>query len=89
MNSPTKVIGGFLAGAMIGVADGLLLAPESGQKTRKKLMDKSRELGDEVAKSVTKGLDTVKSTYNRKVDDMANAGKSTIDTAKERIKASN
>ena len=74
---------------MIGVAVGLLMAPESGRKTRKKLMDKSKEFGDEVVKSVSKGLDTVKSTYNQKVDQLANAGKSTIDTAKERIKASN
>lgn len=89
MNSTTKIIGGFLAGAMLGVATGLLMAPESGKRTRKKIMNKSKKLTDEVAKSVTKGLDTVKATYNEKLDQFANAGKSTIDTTKERIKASN
>ena len=89
MNATTKIIGGFLAGAMLGVAAGLLMAPESGKKTRKRILNKSRELTDEVAKTVTKGLDTVRSTYNEKVDQFADAGKSTIDTAKERIKASN
>lgn len=89
MNSTTKIIGGFLAGAMLGVAAGLLMAPESGKRTRKRILNKSRELTDEVAKTVNKGLDTVKSSYNQKVDQFANAGKSTIDTAKERIKATN
>lgn len=89
MNSTTKIIGGFLAGAMLGVAAGLLMAPESGQRTRKKIIDKSKELTDEMARSMSKGLDTVKSTYNEKLDQFANAGKSKIDTAKERIKATN
>lgn len=88
MNATAKIIGGFLAGAMLGVAAGLLMAPESGRNTRKKIADKSKEFTDEVAKSVSRSLDTVKSTYNKKVDEFANAGKSTIDSTKDRIKAS-
>lgn len=87
MNTTSKIIGGFLTGAMIGVAAGLLMAPQSGKRTRKKILDKSREFSDEVAKTVSKGLGTVKSTYNQKVEELANMGKSTIDSGKERIKA--
>lgn len=87
MNSTTKIIGGFLAGAALGVATGLLMAPDSGKRTRKKIMDKSKEVGDQVAKSVAKTLEGVKSTYNQKVDEFANTGKSSIDTVREKVKA--
>jgi hypothetical protein len=37
-----NLIGGLLAGAAIGVAVGILLAPRSGEQTRKKLMRESK-----------------------------------------------
>ncbi|HEY4656326.1 MAG TPA: YtxH domain-containing protein [Cyclobacteriaceae bacterium] len=86
MNATAKIIGGFLAGAALGVAAGLLLAPESGRKTRKRILDKSKEVTDQVAKTVASTMDTVKSSYNKKLEDYANSGKSTIDTMKEKIK---
>lgn len=87
MNTTTKIIGGFLAGAALGVATGLLMAPDSGSRTRKKIIDRSKEVGDQVAKSVAKTLEGVKSTYNQTVDEFANKGKSSIDTAREKVKA--
>ena len=36
-----NLIGGLLAGAAIGVAVGILLAPRSGQQTRKKISKES------------------------------------------------
>jgi gas vesicle protein len=87
MNTTTKIIGGFLAGAALGVATGLLMAPDSGKRTRKKIMDKSKEVGDQVAKSVAKTLENVKSTYNQKVDEFAKTGKASLEAMKEKVKA--
>ncbi|MEQ9413560.1 MAG: YtxH domain-containing protein [Cyclobacteriaceae bacterium] len=48
MNTKTKVIGGFIIGAALGAASGLMLAPISGRKTRKKLKEESRRLPNEL-----------------------------------------
>jgi gas vesicle protein len=35
-NDPKNLIGGFIAGAALGIAVGMLLAPNDGKKTRQK-----------------------------------------------------
>lgn len=87
MNNTTKIIGGFLAGAALGVAAGVLMAPDSGKRTRRRLADKSKEYSDQLSDSVSKTLDTVKSSYNKKLDEYASTGKHSIDAVKEKIKA--
>ena len=87
MNTTTKVIGGFLAGAALGVAAGILMAPESGKRTRRKIADKSKEMSDQLADSVSRTMDTVKSAYNKKLDEYASSGKHSIDSLKDKIKA--
>ena len=44
----TKMILGFIAGASIGAIAGILLAPDSGPATRKKIIDKSTDVKDAV-----------------------------------------
>jgi gas vesicle protein len=49
MNQTLKVLIGFVAGAAIGGALGLLLAPDKGSETRRRIMEKGSELGDSLA----------------------------------------
>lgn len=86
MNSTMKIIGGFIAGAALGAVAGILMAPESGDKTRKRMMDESKRLADQFTESLSKTLDSVKSTYNKKMEEYAQTGKSTIDNLKETMK---
>ena len=86
MNTTVKIIGGFLAGAALGTAAGILMAPDSGRKTRKRMIDESKKLSDQFSDSVAKTFDTVKSTYNKKLDEYAKSGKSSIDSLKDTIK---
>ncbi|MBX2966437.1 MAG: YtxH domain-containing protein [Cyclobacteriaceae bacterium] len=82
MNTAGKVAIGILGGIAIGVAAGILLAPNSGKKTRKKLMSKSKELTDRVSKT----YGDMKKTYNKQLDSLAGNGKAGIDTLKESMK---
>ena len=43
----TDSLTAFLLGALVGAGVALLLAPQSGEETRKKLGDKGRQLADE------------------------------------------
>lgn len=54
MNS-TKVLFAAVVGAAAGAVAGILLAPDSGEKTRKKLTKESKRL----KKEVEKGLDDI------------------------------
>ncbi|HEY5692634.1 MAG TPA: YtxH domain-containing protein [Cyclobacteriaceae bacterium] len=47
-----KVVGGAIAGAAVGALAGVLLAPDSGKKTRKLIADKSKQKATEVKNKV-------------------------------------
>jgi gas vesicle protein len=81
-----SLIGGLLAGAALGVAAGILLAPSSGVQTRKKLMKGSTKLKDELLSSVEDSLDSLRSQFNSKIDKLAKQGKETINHTSERVK---
>jgi len=70
----SKFLFGFILGALGGLAAGILLAPDSGKATRKKIVDKTnkikQELEDlaEVAKdSITDSVDEYWKSTNPKV----------------------
>lgn len=49
MNTTFKLAIGFLAGSIVGLATGLLVAPTTGKQARKKLSKKSRKLAKQMA----------------------------------------
>jgi gas vesicle protein len=64
MNNNSKILLGFIAGAAIGGALGILLAPDKGSETRRKIVEKGNEVGD----SLSSFGDTVKDKFNDVVD---------------------
>jgi gas vesicle protein len=82
MNTAGKVMVGVLAGATVGLLTGILIAPDSGKKTREKLLGKSKDLKNKV----TDSFDDVKKAYNKKVEAFAGEGKSSIDYLKDTLK---
>ena len=86
MRDTKKLIGGLIAGAAIGIAVGLLLAPRSGVKTRKKLLNDSLRLKDDVLSSVEDSLNALRKQFNHKIDQMAKGGKELINHASEKVK---
>lgn len=65
-NNTSKTMLIFIAGAAIGAALGILLAPDKGSETRRKLMEKGSDFGDSIA-----GFgETVKEKFNDVVEGM-------------------
>lgn len=64
----TKTLLGFVAGAAVGALAGILLAPDKGSETRKKIGDKTTDLADSVKSSFGDFIDQVKNMYANAAD---------------------
>ncbi len=62
--SKSKVLAGLLVGAAAGAVLGLLLAPEKGSDTRKKLSDKKNKLGEDLKNKFGEVKETIKGKYD-------------------------
>ena len=81
-----KLIGGLLAGAAIGVAIGILLAPRSGKETLYKVAKGSKRLASDLRSTVDGSIESLKTQFNNGVDETARRGKEVLTNASERIK---
>ena len=63
-SSAGNAISGFIFGAAIGLAAGLLFTPRSGDETRKKLNDKAKEYTDDVTKKLSDKIDNLREHVN-------------------------
>ncbi|MFV5687928.1 YtxH domain-containing protein [Flavobacterium sp. ZT3R25] len=71
------VLGGLAAGAILGI----MLAPDKGDKTRKRIMDKSNDYADELKDK----LDTLLSSINKKYEKIWSEGESMISEGKSKF----
>ena len=81
-----SLIGGMMVGVALGVAAGLLLAPSSGEKTRRKLIKGSAKIKNNVKDYVESSVDGLRDQFNEKIDQIAKKGKETINHVSERVK---
>ena len=63
--SSGKVVLGVLAGLAAGALLGILLAPDKGSETRKKLKENAGDYADELKKKLNKFVETVTTNLNR------------------------
>lgn len=82
-----NLIGGLLAGAAIGVAIGILLAPKSGAETREDISKGSRKLTDSLKGTMEDSLELLKEKFNAGVDDVTKRGKDVLSNANDKMKA--
>lgn len=54
MNNNQKVLVGFLTGLVTGVVAGVLIAPEKGEDTRKKIADSAKNISTSVGDTLKK-----------------------------------
>jgi gas vesicle protein len=82
----TKVLLGFLGGLAVGAIAGILLAPEKGSETRKKVMNLASDVTDAVEDSIHQALDKVKDKYSQTVregEELANEALSKMSEVKK------
>ncbi len=81
----TKTLLGFLAGAAVGALAGILLAPDKGSETRKKISQKTGDLGDSLKGSFNDFIDGIKDSYSSlksEAEDVEEKGRSKVNNLK-------
>ncbi len=81
-----SLMSGMVMGAALGVTAGLLLAPSSGEKTRKKLAKGSMKIKKNVQEYIQGSLQELKDQVNERIDQIASRGKETINHVSEKVK---
>ncbi|WP_413998530.1 YtxH domain-containing protein [Flavobacterium sp. W1B] len=76
-----KVVLGILGGVAVGALLGILFAPEKGDKTRRKIKDKSNDYTDELKDK----LDTLLGTITNKYEKIWKEGENLIAEGKSRF----
>ena len=89
--SSSKLLTGILVGAAAGAVLGILFAPDKGSETRKKIKEKSKDLGDairnrfgELEEAIADKYDNIRSEAN----DMLEKGKDKAQNMKEEARRS-
>ena len=65
MNTGNSLLA-FIAGAMAGAAVALLIAPESGEKTRMRIKDKAVGVADAAREKILDGLEDIETVLEEK-----------------------
>lgn len=79
MNTSFKVLSGFLIGAITGAAVGILTAPDSGIRTRKKLKKDAQRFAEDFSDSALKKIKEAKDELNDSLDDFIKKGKNQVE----------
>lgn len=85
--SAINVLKGLLIGGAVGLAAGILLAPESGKKTRKKLYQKANDVKEDAVSQVSDAVHSLKSQLNDRIDDLTKQTKSLVKAGSEKIES--
>jgi gas vesicle protein len=76
-----KIILGVLGGVAVGALLGVMFAPEKGDKTRRKIMDKSNDYAEELKDK----LDTLLGTISNKYEKIWQEGETLIAEGKSKL----
>ena len=81
-----KSLPGILFGIAAGVLVGVLLAPQSGKKTREGLLSDTDNFFSDLQSQLQDGLDSIREQYNEYVETAADKTKNVAADAKRRAK---
>jgi len=88
-NGTSKLLAGLFIGAAAGAAAGILLAPQSGKDTRKKIKDEADKMKDEWGKcsqSFNEKAAQFKTDLESRLNEFKSKFQNAAETAKENLK---
>ena len=85
MNNESKILSGFILGALAGGAVGILFAPMSGKRTRKKIQKQTQRLVDDAKDTLVDAADDVVVKVNEGIQDLSTKSKDSIEKLREKI----
>lgn len=92
MNDSFKTMLAFIGGAAAGAAIGILLAPDKGSETRKKILSKAKDLGDDLSDAAMEKYDEFLSWKENIMSGAEEKARSVVNeklnTAESKIKSS-
>jgi len=80
-NDAFKILTGFFIGAMGGLLTGLLIAPDSGKGTRKKINDTAHKIQHDLHDFAEGALEATKKSISETVDELVKGHKEQDQTA--------
>ena len=80
-NDAFKILTGFFIGAMGGLLTGLLIAPDSGKDTRKKITDTAHKIQHDLNDFAEETLEATKKSISETVDELVKDHKEKDKTA--------
>ena len=81
-------IGSFMLGLAVGAGIALLLAPQSGEATRRRLANRARRMREAAENAVAEASDTVQDTFaaaRQRVEEKIGEARDAIDTKREQV----
>lgn len=81
-----KSLPGILVGLAVGALVGILLAPDSGKKTRRRISSESDSFFKDLQDQLQSGLDNIKQQYNDYVDTATTKAQDAVTQAKRKTK---
>lgn len=81
-----RLLSGIITIAVAGLAAGILLAPDRGDKTRKKLNKESGRFRSDLEKQINEGIYQLLDTIGELLEDYAKRSQKSLKQAKKRKK---
>ena len=79
MNDTAKIVTGVVAGVAAGAITAILMAPDSGKNTRKKIVKGTKSMVADLQEEVETKANSAKESYNESLKKAANSTKNGFD----------
>jgi len=79
MENAGKILGALVLGAVVGAACGILLAPDKGTETRKKLFNGAKDLADDLKEKVKESANKFRDMAEERAEEFTKTAKNKMD----------